>query len=320
MDEGAAHDRWRASYLDEPVDVDQLPEALRRYKAGGFDGLGFVFGDDWSGVDLDDVLDSATGDLVQSAAEVVTALNSYTETSPGGAGAKVFLRGSLPRREGNRKKGFFGPGTEIEMYDHGRYFATTGRRWPNAPGEVRERTAELAILHERVFGSNGASGPESARTNGNARHDLEEIIETLRAEYGSRFERLWNGDKSDFGDDDSRADLALVSLIAQITDDPATIDAVFRRSKLYRTKWDRKDYRERTIAKALRASRRRRLQTPEGRGLLRLPAAAFIPPYPHARVFGLLQVSGLVASHTPSRVRSSRTHADGLTRIVRLFR
>jgi primase-polymerase (primpol)-like protein len=252
MDEGAAHDRWRASYLDEPVDVDQLPEALRRYKAGGFDGLGFVFGDDWSGVDLDDVLDSATGDLVQSAAEVVTALNSYTETSPGGAGVKVFLRGSLPRREGNRKKGFFGPGTEIEMYDHGRYFATTGRRWPNAPGEVRERTAELAILHERVFGSNGASGPESARTNGNARHDLEEIIETLRAEYGSRFERLWNGDKSDFGDDDSRADLALVSLIAQITDDPATIDAVFRRSKLYRTKWDRKDYRERTIAKALR--------------------------------------------------------------------
>jgi putative DNA primase/helicase len=35
--------------------------------------------------------------------------------------------------------------------------------------------------------------------------------------------------------------------------DPARIDTLFRQSGLYRKKWDRKDYRDKTITEALTA-------------------------------------------------------------------
>jgi len=50
----------------------------------------------------------------------------------------------------------------------------------------------------------------------------------------------------------SEADQALCSLLAFWTGpDPAKIDQLFRESELYRKKWERADYRERTVHKAL---------------------------------------------------------------------
>ena len=59
------------------------------------------------------------------------------------------------------------------------------------------------------------------------------------------------GDISAFGSQ-SEADLALCTMIAFRTGErPELIDAVFRKSALYREKWERDDYREDTIAKAI---------------------------------------------------------------------
>ena len=63
--------------------------------------------------------------------------------------------------------------------------------------------------------------------------------------------RLWGGDASGYGSDPSRADLALCSRLARHTGDAAQVDRLFRRSGLYRPKWERSDYRERTLARAL---------------------------------------------------------------------
>ena len=73
-----------------------------------------------------------------------------------------------------------------------------------------------------------------------------------------KFDRLWNGDASLWTGEgaiypsQSEADAALCALLAYWTQrDAARIDRLFRLSGLMREKWNRRDYRERTIAMAI---------------------------------------------------------------------
>lgn len=95
-------------------------EAFALYQRGAADGVGFVFSTDdpFCGVDLDDCLDQASGDLLPWAAEIVRALNSYTEVSPSGTGVKIYVRAKLP--PGGNRRG------QVEMYDCKRFFCVTG--------------------------------------------------------------------------------------------------------------------------------------------------------------------------------------------------
>jgi hypothetical protein len=85
----------------------------------------------------------------------------------------------------------------------------------------------------------------------------EEIIEKASAaENSEKFLRLWAGDTTGYEHDDneghSEADLALCAMLAFWTGpDPDRIHRLFRQSGLYRRKWERADYRQRTIARAL---------------------------------------------------------------------
>jgi hypothetical protein len=76
---------------------------------------------------------------------------------------------------------------------------------------------------------------------------------TFDAGNGDKVRRLWTGDTSNHGGDESAADLALVSSLAFWTDDAAQIERLWLASPLGdRAKTqDRTDYRSRTIAKAL---------------------------------------------------------------------
>jgi primase-polymerase (primpol)-like protein len=58
---------------------------------------------------------------------------------------------------------------------------------------------------------------------------------------------LWRGDASDYGDDENRADVALLSMLLFWTQgDTSRADALFRQSGLCRDKWrNREDYRRR---------------------------------------------------------------------------
>jgi len=80
--------------------------------------------------------------------------------------------------------------------------------------------------------------------------DDEKLLAVARsATNGADFSRLWEGG---WPEDDSAGDLALCSHLAFYTGgDVARVDALFRRSGRYRQKWERQDYRERTIGKAL---------------------------------------------------------------------
>lgn len=107
-------------------------------------GVGFVFtsSDPYVGVDLDGVC--RDGVLSHDAAEIVTALNSYTERSVGGNGVHVIVEAELApsgRRKGN-----------VEMYADGRYFATTGCVLAGRSTVINPRQEQVEALHKRLFG------------------------------------------------------------------------------------------------------------------------------------------------------------------------
>jgi putative DNA primase/helicase len=73
----------------------------------------------------------------------------------------------------------------------------------------------------------------------------------LQRQNGRRFWALWTGDDSLYKSP-SEADLALCRILSFYTGcDAARIDRLFRESGLMREKWERDDYSERTIAKAI---------------------------------------------------------------------
>jgi hypothetical protein len=246
-----ADGRGKASSTD-PRTWAPFAAALAAYRTGGWDGLGFVLtaDDPFAGVDLDGCRDPATGELTSEPAATVAALDSYVEASPSGSGARVFLHAPLPPDAGTgRRKG------PVELYGAGRYLTVTGHRLPGAPATVNARPEALAAFYARAFGPSGAAPGSGAGPNGHRAApplaDDEVLARCRGAKNADKFVRLWAGDAAGHGGDDSAADLALLSLLGFYTADSAQLDRLFRRSGLYREKWERADYRERSIARAL---------------------------------------------------------------------
>ncbi len=92
--------------------------------ATGHVGFAFHKEDFLWGLDLDDCL--SDGAINPVAAEIVAAANTYTEVSVSGNGLKLWLIGSIPPGLGCR---FSHKGQAIEMYQHGRFFLTTGNQY-----------------------------------------------------------------------------------------------------------------------------------------------------------------------------------------------
>ena len=83
--------------------------------------------------------------------------------------------------------------------------------------------------------------------------DLVAAVESVRAD--DRWGPVYRGDLTPYGGDHSRADLALCGEFARLGLRAGGIDTAFRTSDLYRDKWERDDYREGTIAKALTSAK-----------------------------------------------------------------
>jgi len=212
-----------------------------------FDGLGFMLGDGIGGIDLDKCRDAATGILHADARAVVQEMNTYTEISPRSCGVKLLLYGSKPAgrcRVGN-----------TEIYGEARFFTITGHHLDGTPTTVERRQEELSRLHARLFPIND----NAAKVNGSllpTDDDLPdaEILDLAgKARNGDKFRKLWAGDwQSVSYPSQSEADQALVGILAFWTGPNAErIDRLFRRSGLYRDKWERHDYRDRTIQRVL---------------------------------------------------------------------
>lgn len=111
---------------------------------GKVDGLGFVLGDGWIGIDLDDCR-SDSGELNSFAKELVGRLDTYTEVSPSGTGVKSIALGELP--EGHKTKT---RGGEIEIYSRYRYFCITGHAMNDR--DIEKRHKLISTLWSETIG------------------------------------------------------------------------------------------------------------------------------------------------------------------------
>jgi hypothetical protein len=128
----------RAASSTDPATWATAAEAWAARKRHSWAGIGYVFTIEAGviGVDLDDCYD-ADGKLSDTAAQVVSCLDSYTERSPSGRGLHILARGTIPHSV--KQAGF-------EMYNEARYFTVTGNRLRAYSANIEERPAELLAL------------------------------------------------------------------------------------------------------------------------------------------------------------------------------
>jgi len=227
--------------------------AVEAFNAGGFDGVGYVFSadDGLTGIDLDRSLNE-DGTLKPWARELYAPFaDTYSEVSPSGTGIKLWTRAVLPGK--GRKINGQGPDRtgKIEIYDRDRYFTVTGRIFRGAPSAIGDRQEAVTELYAK-FTQQKKPAPAPRPGCGLDADDSTLIDKAKSATNGAKFAKLWSGDTSEYAGDDSSADLGLCNMLAfYCGPDHARIDRLFRQSGLYRQKWERTDYRERTISAAL---------------------------------------------------------------------
>jgi len=226
---------------------------------GRYAGVGIVLtkGDKYCGIDLDGCIDE-NGTIAPAAQAIIDLLASYTELSPSGRGVRIFVLASKLAEARCRSKAIAGV-KEVEVYECGRYLTMTGAHLAGTPMTVEERQAELGQLLPMLWPPTTRITAETLPTPKPQPIALSDdaIIEKAKsAANGAKFKRLLDGDTSDYGGDDSRADLALCGLLAfWFQGDASKIDVQFRLSGLMRPKWDElrgaQTYGQRTIATAL---------------------------------------------------------------------
>jgi hypothetical protein len=238
----------KASTTDRATWCD-YETALRLCKANGYDGIGFVVtaDDPYTVIDLDGCRCGRTGEIAPWALKIIRKLNTRTEISPSKKGVHLILRGKPP---GSRcRKG------PIEMYCCSRFITVTARVLDDTPEIIETRQAELEAFYYEVFGAEAQtpSTPTTITPTPSSLSDQELIKKAMAS--NSNFARLWEGDRNGYASE-SEADLALCSHLAFWTaKDAARMDQLFRQSGLMREKWERADYRDRTIAKAIEGTR-----------------------------------------------------------------
>lgn len=235
---------------DKRATWSPFEEALEAVEAGRCHGVGFMFSseDPFYGLDLDKCRDPATGELEPWALELVDSFNgAYIEASPSGAGVHIIAKGTGPGRRRGR----------IEAYKSRRFFTVTGDVIRGGPSMViANQQPQIDALISKYL-TDPEPEPNGHQAGPDPRGELgdEELLELARkARNGPKFSSLYDaGDISEYDDDDSRADCALLVLLAFYTRDPAQLERLFNGSALGRRgKWrNRPDYRRRTIARAL---------------------------------------------------------------------
>lgn len=248
----------------------------------GLDGIGFMFsGDGIFGIDIDHCYDPETQELDPAAAEIIETVQSYTELSPSGTGIHILCKGALP--EGRKRRG------AVEMYSTLRYFTVTGNQF-GLEYPFSDCTERVAVMHrkylgeeETAAGAQKAALPMSAGRGTNADMSVDAILRRMfDSKHGQKLQDLYNGSWERYGIGDgsqSSADQAFCNTLAfWCRCDAALMDAIFRRSGLYRQKWDKrrgaKTYGQITIDRAIKDCR----DIWEPQEQVQRPAPAIPPP------------------------------------------
>ena len=187
-------------------------------------GIGFELeGTDYVGVDFDNCFHNGVIDPYPL--DIMKRLDiAYSEVSPSETGVHVLVPSTdevlAALKKGKRFNAAEHDG--VEIYATARYFTCTNNQISIPKGETNFRLAYwlMSQFKEKSF---------------------------------AKFKKLWTGDMSDYADNHSNADMALLDLLAIILHkDPVKVEQMFGMSALgQRDKWtEREDYRRMSIAKA----------------------------------------------------------------------
>lgn len=231
----------RKALVNQPSTWSTFSQAYMAYQGDdSLDGIGFVLnGDGIAGLDLDHAVTS-DGSYKPWAEEILERLpGAYVESSPSGMGLRAFFRGRLPAPGKQRA---YGDG-KIELYDTGRYLTVTGQAY-QARHRLPRLDKEVMALHTDFFGiavsksrvvittMTRGRGPELSPA------DQDVLQRLFRGRDGEVCERLWHGDFSDYGGDESRGDLRLANGLAfYCQKDASQIERIMRAGP-YRARWD----------------------------------------------------------------------------------
>ena len=217
-----------------------------------YNGMGFMFADGICGIDIDGADGHTKSNPLQN--EILKLFEgTYIERSPSGNGFHILFRCDMSRipkttnKDGVNKldSRYYqkNPHNALECYFSGltnRYFTFTGER-VSATDEITDKTEEVLYFLEKFM----YKGGERLSKN---------ILDIARkSKNGAKFIALYDrGDISAYNNDESSADIALCNMLAfYLQGDKNAIDTAFRGGALYRQKWERADYREATISKAV---------------------------------------------------------------------
>lgn len=243
------------NYAKDWVTWEQAQQALQRIQS---DGVGFRIPDGMFFLDIDhrDLKDP----MVQ---KILNQYNSYSEFSVSGEGIHIYGLCDIAQlpvyQEGENgawklSKDYYThhPDNGLELYIGkltNRFAAFTGNVIADLP--LRDCTDMIQNTLDTYM--------RRGKTKSAKEQKVDQIIQQLRSQKnGAKFSELFDHGEID-GKSHSEADVALCAVVAFRTgDDPALIDAVFRKSALYREKWEREDYRSQTIARGIELSQRRK--------------------------------------------------------------
>jgi len=259
---------YRRAKSNDPSTWATFENALAQYRSprsvgsqlgSPFDGIGFCLGDGWAGIDFDNCWPGRVRtqnqypvENAQGALQRMVDLGVYFEDTPGGVGARAIGRST---RMGGEIKYEITPPAKT-TWNGARFVAVTGLGFGDP-------LVDLTAVIDEWFPSvprrsNAADRPafiHEGDTRGTERierrTDDEALLAAATAANRIKFLKLFRGDMTDYGNDHSRADQALVNmLVFWSCGDLDQVDRLFRQSNLMRDKWNVSSYRTATLQKA----------------------------------------------------------------------
>jgi hypothetical protein len=322
--------RWKLEVVsDRPTKV---PYQVSGYKASSTDsntwteyqtavagatinheqGIGFVVDGGIIGFDFDNCRDPNTREVKQWALDTINELDAYTEVTPSGTGLRVWAQGLMV---GKDKVFNLDPAigattskvTKVEVYTDSRYFTVTGDAYFEEAGDVEKRdmTAAFQMLHalrekhpapkKDKVGVDGISNPV-VQIEKTGQFDTSKYNIFMHGKILSQSPFLISDGNGELPyPSQSEADLGFCTVLAvKYEGDANKIDEEFRKSPLYRPKWEREDYRNNTIKQALESGEKIRGEkvltvqagdTPASTPVI--PSGDEIPPFDDSCITGI---------------------------------
>ena len=232
-------------------------EAANAAKRNHFAGVMFIVPEGYAFIDIDH--HSPEDPFVR---EIISTFNTYAEVSFSGNGIHLYCKcdsAGMPatgsenhERRLDSRYYVKNPHNDLEIYIGGltnRGAVFTGKVIKGYE-KVRNCTESLlTVLNRYMLRPEPAAMTPSPQCRDACTVSPDDIaLAICRQKNGEKFRELYYYGNTSSYKSHSEADLALCSMIAfRVGPDEAVIDQVFRKSALYREKWERRDYRTSTI-------------------------------------------------------------------------